>query len=690
MQRPNASVSLTDLSAAGVRLRPYEAATLVRELVLQAIRGEIAGVPSAHVIRLSGSGAVTVEGPVAAGGRSVSRAAQLLESLLPPADTGGQFRVPGGLRLVIARALGSLDLPPFPSLESFAEALSRFTATEPAAMVTSLVESWSEAVEKRASAPASTEARPALMPAAGPRFGASRPDELELTGSDAITVSDIRRARRATGMPLVQVAERSRIPLGLLRQLEWGYLANWPAGHYGRSQLIRYARATGLDEQLVVGAIAPLLDDVERDRPVVPEAPVEAASSQAGVTVPPETVVEVEDLPLAPPVLFPSRQVSRMPGRADRRPARSRLGAKALASLAIPALLALGVLPVWWAQRTAEPAADTPPAAIEAVDEPGRESTREPQSAAAPPATRPEPASGADPEPESARHDLLYEEPPDRADAGDTAATAGQPAYRLASTDTAFSPAFASVGSAMFYHGGDGRDGSSPLIRADIDSRGSTLRITRIVDDAAKNFHVRPSPDGTRIAFDSDRNGVRGVYVADADGRNVRRVSPEGFAAVPSWSRDGSMLAFVRAEDDKDRVWNLWTMDLATGEVRQVTRHRYGQVWGGSWFPDGRHIAYSHETRLMIHDLQTGEERVFQSPRKGLLVRTPAVSPDGQRVMFQVHRDGAWMLELGDGSMRKVLEDKTAEEFTWSPDGRRVAYHSRQSGTWSVWVMAPR
>jgi Tol biopolymer transport system component len=66
------------------------------------------------------------------------------------------------------------------------------------------------------------------------------------------------------------------------------------------------------------------------------------------------------------------------------------------------------------------------------------------------------------------------------------------------------------------------------------------------------------------------------------------------------------------------------------------------------------------------------------------------VSPDGRHIIFQVQRNGVWLLELPSGAMRRVLEDPTASEYTWAPDSRRVAYYSGRSGTWGVWVMAPR
>jgi Tol biopolymer transport system component len=122
--------------------------------------------------------------------------------------------------------------------------------------------------------------------------------------------------------------------------------------------------------------------------------------------------------------------------------------------------------------------------------------------------------------------------------------------------------------------------------------------------------------------------------------------------------------------------------------MTRLTNHPYGQVWGGAWFPDGRRIAYSHEDQLVILDVSSGHAKSYASPRPGRLVRTPAVSPDGQWIVFQVFRDGGWLLDVEHGWMQRVLDDASAEEFTWAPDGHTVAFHSRRNGEWGLWVMA--
>src|SRR5262245_29317798 len=377
MHRPNAPISLADLSAAGVQLRPFEAVTIVRELLLLVARGDLAGVPSAHVIRLSSAGVVSVEGPVAAGGRNVVRAAQLLEALLPVSDSGKDFRVPGGLKLVIARALKTLDLPSFPSLDSFADALGRFAATDPAAAIANIVASWSDLAGTLPRQAVEVEVEPLPCARVQP-FVSSRTQDVQAHLShEPLTVSDIRRARRATGLPLAAVSERSHIPIGMLRQLEWGYFINWPTGNYGRTQLVRYARAAGLDEALVVGTLLPMIEVTER--PAIVPAPPAAATSPTAMIVRPDAGIAAPVVP-ARPTASAAPQAPPLPPTVvidvptDPEPAGSqvlrrtvvsahsgrRRRAAVLAALAIPALLAIGLLPLWWSQSSRISISDLP------------------------------------------------------------------------------------------------------------------------------------------------------------------------------------------------------------------------------------------------------------------------------------------------------------------------------------------
>jgi Tol biopolymer transport system component len=255
----------------------------------------------------------------------------------------------------------------------------------------------------------------------------------------------------------------------------------------------------------------------------------------------------------------------------------------------------------------------------------------------------------------------------------------------LAINDGAFSPAFASTGRELFFHAG--RSSGGRLLVANLDDSGDVARVSAVRNDGARDYHPRISPDGRWIAFDSDRDGDRGVYVAGRDGRSLQRVSGPGYAAVPSWSPDMKWLAFIRGESSRPRVWNLWLRDVSTGALQRHTSFKSGQVWGASWFPDGKALAYSHDQQLIISHLDAREDIRIDTPRRGRLVRTPAVSPDGRAVVFQVFRDGVWLFDVKTRTMRRILDDPSAEEFAWSPDGDRIAYHSRRDGAWKIWVM---
>jgi hypothetical protein len=272
------------------------------------------------------------------------------------------------------------------------------------------------------------------------------------------------------------------------------------------------------------------------------------------------------------------------------------------------------------------------------------------------------------------------------ADTAFSKGSAEQAALVIPASLPGFSPAFAPHGSIVFFHTGGRGASRSDLAMAEVD--GDKNRVVTILSDGARNYHVQPSPDGRFIAFDSDRDGERGVYVANRDGSNEKRISGRGYAAVPTWAPDGKRIAFVRSEAGRPNVWNLWLLSLESGAVRRITQYRYGQTWGASWFPGGDRIAYTHETKIIVKNLMSGVTREFDSPIPNRLVRTAAVSLDGTRVIFQVFRDGGWLLNLTDGSMRRVLADPIAEEFAWAPDGGRVAFHSRRDGRWRIRVAA--
>lgn len=257
-------VSLAELADSGIQLRPAEAAAIVGEVCRRREAGTLRGVPPPGVVRLTADGEIAIEGPVTTG-NDVARAAHLLNSLIAGFDAAPEYRASGAMRLVIMRALGTLDLPPYRSLAEFRHGLDRFITHDPYDTARALFLAWDRA---RAT------------------------NELRISEPEAVTISDIRRARRATGLTLEDLSSMAEVPAVQLRDLEWGYMRSWGADVRGRAQLVRYARAAGLDEQLVVSIAWPMIEEAAADP--VPPAAVPIAVTTAMVPAGPRQLTVID------------------------------------------------------------------------------------------------------------------------------------------------------------------------------------------------------------------------------------------------------------------------------------------------------------------------------------------------------------------------------------------------------------
>jgi Tol biopolymer transport system component len=101
------------------------------------------------------------------------------------------------------------------------------------------------------------------------------------------------------------------------------------------------------------------------------------------------------------------------------------------------------------------------------------------------------------------------------------------------------------------------------------------------------------APDGTRIAFTSDRSGNEEIWVVGADGTNPAAVTNDGAGDwVPVFSPDGSRIAFV---SDRSGEPEVWSMAADGSDARNLTNHpqHYDGQWSVAWSPDGARIAYA-------------------------------------------------------------------------------------------------
>ena len=188
------------------------------------------------------------------------------------------------------------------------------------------------------------------------------------------------------------------------------------------------------------------------------------------------------------------------------------------------------------------------------------------------------------------------------------------------------------------------------------------------------------SPNGKQLvvvresAADGDEDGNE-LAIVDADGSGARTldlVSAEGlqFVAVPEWSPNGKLIAFVDVGQG--------TIRFVSPDGEAATTPPVAADSGLSWSPDSTKLAFERYVEAkdgsrsvaVVLDLATGREAIFKGEQHG--VRSPAWSPEGDQVAFLSMSKRATSTTTTTTSHSCGGEDAMSQLWVMSPDGTKA------------------
>ncbi|MGB3634380.1 MAG: hypothetical protein WA982_10095, partial [Rubrobacteraceae bacterium] len=237
-------------------------------------------------------------------------------------------------------------------------------------------------------------------------------------------------------------------------------------------------------------------------------------------------------------------------------------------------------------------------------------------------------------------------------------------------------------GRIVFTKGGVGTDPEIYTMKKD----GTDVR--QLTNNSAWEGNPAFSPDGEKIAFDSNLDGTYEIFIMNSDGSNQRRVTYErGSATSPAFSPDGTRIVY--------EVWESGNADIHAINTdrsgREIIVQDSVREESPAWSPDGTEIAYVRDfpgryAQLKIRDLSSGTERWIGG---GGDPEDPNWSPDGNQLVLsmRIGSHGNYIHKINaDGSGLQRLTSGSGKDFVpaFSPDGTKIAF------TREVTPVAPR
>ncbi len=187
------------------------------------------------------------------------------------------------------------------------------------------------------------------------------------------------------------------------------------------------------------------------------------------------------------------------------------------------------------------------------------------------------------------------------------------------------------------------------------------------------------SPDGNWLAL-NDWGRHEEIFFVHPDGSGYRQLLDDAFRnRLPRFSPDGSQIAFY---SDRGGSYGLWSIRPDGSGLQPITQSTQDLIYA-AWAPDGKRLATTDTTGAKILIVDVGKplaERIVETllPLGGTFLGRNELrwSPDGSMLAFHAARsDGTSLLfaySFATKTYRKLAE--RASSAAWLPDGRRLVY----------------